>query len=273
MGMRALLPLFALVTTLATAGASSAANKATARQSLEKAAKKACITGDFSKGVDILGDLYVETNDPTYVFNQGRCFEQSHQWTEAIDRFREYMRKVPTLPVDTKVDVEKHIAECKTQIAEQSVLPPAPAASPEVASPPAPAVQPAPPTMDAVVVVPVPLAASRSDGSGLRTAGIVVAAVGVAGIATGVALAFKTHSLTNQLNQPAGYDRDLAQTNKTYQTWGWISYGVGGAALAAGATLFILGHISGRSRGGAARLSLVPAFASGRPSLSLQGAY
>ena len=44
------------------------------RQALEKAAKKACITGDYRKGIDILGDLFVETNDATYVFNQGRCF-------------------------------------------------------------------------------------------------------------------------------------------------------------------------------------------------------
>ena len=65
---------------------SPAVAKPVNRQTLEKAAKKACITGDYRKGIDILGDLFVETNDATYVFNQGRCFQQNHRWEEALDR-------------------------------------------------------------------------------------------------------------------------------------------------------------------------------------------
>jgi hypothetical protein len=30
--------------------------------------------------VEILAGLYVDTNDPTYIFNQGRCFEQTHRY-------------------------------------------------------------------------------------------------------------------------------------------------------------------------------------------------
>ena len=37
----------------------------------EKAAKKACAVGDFQKGVDILADLFVETDDPGWIYNQG----------------------------------------------------------------------------------------------------------------------------------------------------------------------------------------------------------
>lgn len=36
-------------------------------KALEKIAKKACAVGDFRKGVEILADLYVETNDQTYI--------------------------------------------------------------------------------------------------------------------------------------------------------------------------------------------------------------
>ena len=56
--------------------------------SKEKTAKKACATGDFHKGIDILGDLFVTTNDPNHVYNQGRCYEQNRRLDDAIDRFR-----------------------------------------------------------------------------------------------------------------------------------------------------------------------------------------
>src|SRR5512140_1773690 len=59
-----------------------------------KAAKKACIAGDYAKGVEILSDLYVETGDLNFVFNQGRCFEQSGRYQDAINRFHEYARKL-----------------------------------------------------------------------------------------------------------------------------------------------------------------------------------
>jgi hypothetical protein len=42
-----------------------------------KAAKKACAAGDFRKGMDILAELYVDTNHTTFIYNQGRCYEQA----------------------------------------------------------------------------------------------------------------------------------------------------------------------------------------------------
>ena len=59
----------------------------------DKVAKKACAAGDYVKGVEILADLYVRTDDTAYIFNQGRCYEQCHQWVRAVDRFREFLRK------------------------------------------------------------------------------------------------------------------------------------------------------------------------------------
>jgi hypothetical protein len=32
----------------------------------------ACLSGDYTKGVAILSELFVDTKDPTYLFNQGR---------------------------------------------------------------------------------------------------------------------------------------------------------------------------------------------------------
>jgi hypothetical protein len=38
----------------------------------ERAAKTACLSGDHANGVAILAELYVKTNNPTFIFNQGR---------------------------------------------------------------------------------------------------------------------------------------------------------------------------------------------------------
>jgi hypothetical protein len=54
------------------------------RQAQEKAARKACLTGDYATGVSILADLFVESKDPLYIFNQGRCMEQNSRYKDAI---------------------------------------------------------------------------------------------------------------------------------------------------------------------------------------------
>jgi len=54
----------------------------------EKAAKKACLLGEVTKGAEILADLYVETNNPVYIYNQGRCFEQNGKNDQAVLRFK-----------------------------------------------------------------------------------------------------------------------------------------------------------------------------------------
>jgi hypothetical protein len=43
----------------------------------ERAARKACLLGDVRKGTEILADLYLDTKNPTHIYNQGRCFEQN----------------------------------------------------------------------------------------------------------------------------------------------------------------------------------------------------
>jgi hypothetical protein len=74
-------------------------------ESVEMQAKKTCASGDFRKGVDLLADLYIRSDDATYVYNQGRCYEQNHQWKGAIDRFREYLRKAGDVTPDVTKEV------------------------------------------------------------------------------------------------------------------------------------------------------------------------
>ncbi len=129
------------------------------RETQERAAKKACLVGDTVRGVEILADLFVDTNDPTYIYNQGRCFEQNRLYHDAIGRFREYLVKAKRASPEEKADAEKHIADCQTYLAEAAkaeataAAPPAqdttgPAQPPPFAGVPGAAPSPPPPPVE-----------------------------------------------------------------------------------------------------------------------------
>jgi hypothetical protein len=94
--------------------------------SKERAARKACLLGDVTKGTEILADLYLDTKDPTHIYNQGRCFEQNGQNEPAILRFREYLRKAEHLPAADVAKVEKKIAELQEKDKGRNAAPAAP---------------------------------------------------------------------------------------------------------------------------------------------------
>jgi len=257
--------------------ASPAWAKPASRQAMEKAARKACLTGDYRKGINILADLFIGTEDQTYIFNQARCFQQNHRWEEALDRFSEYQRKATNLSANEKTELEKYMADCMAHIQpSQRSVPAQPTSLATVAST-VPASQPegAPAaSVTAPALGPTATLATAAPtsppGSGLRTAGIVVGAVGLAGVITGVVMALKTQSNVNDMYSN-GYSPSAESSRKSYETWGWVGYGVGAAGILAGATMYLVGWSAGRSSPAEARLSLLPAFGHDRAMLLLQG--
>ena len=121
-------------------------------ESKERAAKKACLVGDVEKGVEILADLYVDTNDATYIYNQGRCFEQNGKNDQAVLRFKEYLRKAKDLPQTENDAVLKKIDDLQSG---QRAGQPAPATLVAPAAP-VPAAAAIPPSA-AVATTPAPL--------------------------------------------------------------------------------------------------------------------
>jgi len=89
----------------------------------ERAARKACLRGNTDKGVEILTDLYLDTKDATFIFNQGRCFEQNHKYEDAIARFREYLLKAPNITDADRTETQKHIADCQTYLGKVEARP------------------------------------------------------------------------------------------------------------------------------------------------------
>ena len=240
----------------------------------ERTARLACLSGDFAKGVAILSELFVDTEDPAYIYNQGRCFEQNRRYEDAITRFQEFLRAGKKLSKGDKAEAQKHIADCQDLLAKQ----PAPAAAPPAPVPaPTPAVVPQPAAPAPVVAATPPVVQQSSpsfasgSGSGIRTAGIITAAVGGAALVAGVILNLKVNSMAADLKKTDGYTPGKESDRKTYETLGWVSYGVGAACVATGAVLYYLGQRSGAA--GSTSVAFVPAFAPGQAGAVVKGVF
>jgi hypothetical protein len=112
--------------------------RARSTEAKNKAAKKACLLGDVEKGTEILADLYIRTNDPTYIYNQGRCYEQNGRNNQAALRFKEYLRKADRLPAEETTALQQRIAALESAASSRETpapteaLPPSPPSPPEV---------------------------------------------------------------------------------------------------------------------------------------------
>ncbi len=246
----------------------------TSREARERAARKACLTADTAKGVELLADLFIDTGDFTYIFNQGRCFEQNRRYGDAIGRFREYLVKAAKLSDEDKADAEKHIEVCQSYLGQSEVAPVAtpapttPVPQPNAKLEPAFAAVPQAPVVSVVQAQPVSIS---SEGSGLRIAGVVSASVGAAAVLTGALLSLKVNSMTSDLEKPYNYSRDTDSTRKEYKTLVWVGYGAGAACVAGGALLYYLGwRKAHRSQ---ASLAMVPVVSPGATGALLAGAF
>jgi hypothetical protein len=262
--------LLLLVTGLFATSPARAAN----REAKERMARTACLAGDYAKGVTILSELFVLTNDPTYIYNQARCFQQNSKFQEAISRFQEHLRVGKKLSAEDKAETQKQISDCQAQLAAQSgqtvTAAPAVQAAPPVAPPTAtqtPTVAPAP----VIVEQAVPSNSSPVPGSGLRTAGVITAVVGGVALVAGVILNVKVNSMASGFQNLNGYTDSKESERKSLETLGWVSYGVGAACVATGSVLYILG-LQGRKQG-STLMAFVPAFGPGGAAAILKGAF
>ena len=263
---------------------------ATSKETKERAAKKACLMGNTEKGVEILVDLYIDTQDLTYIFNQGRCFEQNQRYEDAIGRFREYLIKGTELSRLEKADAERHITVCNSYLDKREATGVSSAAGPAPSTATgastggpalAPVVAAAPPTIAAPFATTAsPEVGTRrlsstsraSNGSGLRIAGLTTAAVGVAAVVAGVFLNLEGNNISRDLEKENNYSRDRDSTRKNYQTLAWVGYGVGAACILSGTVMYVVGWKQGRSSS-AKRLALTPVVASDRIGGAIGGTF
>lgn len=260
---------------------------AASRDARERQAREACLSGDYQKGVSILSRLFVLTENPVHIFNQGRCFEQNRKYEDALARFQEFLRVGKNLDPMAREKANQHIAECRAIINEQATLrapsptpPPDPVAAPQppaaVTSAKTPAPSPVPASVP-VVTQPAP-ESPHASGSGLRTAGVITTAVGGAALVAGLLLNLKVNSMSDELQQKDKYSESKNSSRKTYKTVSAISYGVGAACVATGAVLYLLG-LKGQgdsataNGGGSAMVEWTPVVSPSRVGAVLQGSF
>ncbi len=262
-----------LLFTVASMVAASPALAGDTRAQDERAARKACLAGDYAKGIAILSDLFVDTRDPTYIYNQGRCLEQNGRFGDAIFRFQEYLRVNPALADTDKAETRKHIQDCQEQLAAQGA-PPGRAAGASSEPRPGPTSGIQPPTT-ATVTQTNPSATAvpprASSGAGLRTAGIVTAGAGGAALLAGILLNWKANSVASSYKDRGGYTDGKESDRKTYEALGWVGYGVGAACIATGAVLYFFGR-SARA-GDSAPLVVQPTLGRGEAGAMLKGSF
>ena len=232
----------------------------------EREARKACLSGDYTAGVSILSDLFLDTKVATYLFNQGRCYEQNERYEEAISRFREFLR---TSDVDREI-AQTHIAECeallqKKQAAASSVPRGIPTGVPTVPVAPI-AEQPRPTEVGTTVTT---TSQPVSSGSGLRKAGLAVTGVGVLGVLVGVGLNYTANQEAAKIMPPKTFNRGTESTRKSYETLSWVGYGVGAAGILAGAILYGMGWGNADAVG----VALLPEIGPGMTGASLRRAF
>jgi len=186
---------------------------------------------DFQKGVDILSDLFVETSSPIYVYNQGRCYQQNNRWEQAIGRFREYLRIAKDLTDSDKADADQQIADCERSLGKSAQLapPPAVAAPPPIARTETLRQSPRRNTSGCGRAgghcrLRTTTARVYARGSGLRSrwAGC--------GRRRGWIGLEDTSISSDEQKHVATVDKE--NERKSLETWGWVSYGVGAAAIA-----------------------------------------
>jgi hypothetical protein len=207
----------------------------------ERTARMSCLSGDYAKGVAILSELFVDTRDPNHIYNQGRCFEQNRRYEDAIGRFQEYLRVGRKLSAEEVAEAKKHIADCQQLLAEQAGATQPPSGAAVTVEPSGPGTD-----RDATVAPPPdvtaqPTESPRKPGRGLRTAGIVVGAGGVAGVIAGALLSVKANSLADDMEKLDGYTPDRESSQRTYRNLGMVAYGVGAACIVTGGILYFLG--------------------------------
>lgn len=234
----AFLPTTALLVVLHGATADAQVNDPRVGQ-----ARTACLAGDPAKGLRVLAELYTETRDPIWVYNQARCLQQNRSTEDALARFKEYLRMNDTQRPELVKAARIYAQELETEIAARrereaaaraatQAAPPAASTAPE----PPPGLAPAAPTGDDAGV-------SRQT---LRRTGLVMGAVGAGALIAGAVLSIKVKALAQEVaDAPAGTPASDLQAKvdrgERLEAWQWVSYATGGVLLAGCVVFYVTG--------------------------------
>ena len=206
--------------------------------------------GHFAEAAKEFEKAYQLAPAPALLFNIAQSYRFANDCAAAASYYRKFVAAVKDAPNLDKV--QKYIEEMDACVAAQNKKP-EPALPPPPPTPP-PAPTPVPATAPAVVVAP-PAAEPADPGATKRHVGIALGVVGLAGFATGIYFTHGVGAAENDHNRLVKTCTALTCNTDTFKTvddrghrdqiLAITSYAVGGAAIAAGVALYVLGHDHG----------------------------
>jgi hypothetical protein len=224
----------------------------------EQKARAACESGRLDEGVKLLAELFVQTDDGNYIFNQGRCFQQNGQPDEAVKRFEMYL---------LRRDAEPAVSTRARQLIA------------DIRGAPATTTTPPPPAQIETAMPPPAATAPPGPGHTLRVTGLSLVGVGLAALGAATYFGLSLGPINEDAKMvAAGMPLDRARLNQLndrgdrYELLQWISIGVGATAVTTGAVLTFLGVRADRAVAGAWRVSpvLSPRYAGAALTLSFR---
>ncbi len=275
---RILTVVFALTATVAFARAGDAAEprgKPSAEAHYQNG-MKAYTLGHFEEAIEEFEKAYELRQEPIFLYNIAQSHRQNNSPQRAIFFYRRYLEADPE--AKNRLEIEKRIKDMEANLnhrPENAGAPPPTATAGTVTPPPAAPLPPAavvpPPAAPPVIPVQAPAAPPASAGSGLRSAGIAVGAVGVAGVVSGIFFGLHASSLHDDATRPGSvFDDSKYQDSKTFRTLEWVSLSIGGAAIVTGSVLYYLGY---SAKSANAAVALVPVAAGGVGGAALCGRF
>jgi tetratricopeptide (TPR) repeat protein len=241
--------------------------------------------GHFAEAIVQFEKAYEQDRAPILLFNIAQAHRQSGNPERALFFYRRYLEGDPHAA--NRPDVEKRMAELDEMVKRQAEVksrpPTAVALSPAMAAQPAPVPATAvaapgsgPPPASAASPAEVTPAATASttasapqtggggSGSTLKIAGIATASAGAASVLVGVLFSAKVSSGSDDVTSAPVFNPDAESSAKSAATMQWVFYGVGVAAIAAGAGLYYFGHQKARAT--ESQVALIPVVAPGQPA-------
>jgi tetratricopeptide (TPR) repeat protein len=227
--------------------------------------------GEFQVALQQFKQAYLIQPDPVFLFNMAQCYRQLGDYQNAALQLRAYLRETPDAPNRTELrrlltEIEQKADQARAKANAKS------AADAEKARAEHERTRTTTPTEPARAAAP-----PAHPGRTKQIAGLVVGVAGLGLVGGGIGLAVIAKNEGDQLTAAARdhgiFDWDKQQAGKQHQVIGDVLLGVGGAAVATGVVLFVLGRRDASRAERAHALSLTPALAPRLAGVQLSGRF
>lgn len=215
------------------AGSSALADKQTDANELFRKGQAKYLAGEFREAIKLFDDAYQLVRDPVYLFNIAQSHRKLFDCIPASTYFTRFLAEATDVSQKQRALVEQWIKELAPCVAERQAA--------AMQKPRGDELQQPPPPPPAKPVLPDP-------GRPLRLTGLATVGVGVVGFVIGGVFAKRGADLEAELadcNLACDWNDERAATDRAGRRANIIaaiSWIAGGAALATGATLYVLGH-------------------------------